>query len=240
MFTIDPEPCSSIGPRAARVARSPVKKFIWSAHSNSSSLVARKPSTRIRTAPTLLTSTSSRPCSSIAFCTSSAGPSSAIRSTATAVTPVQAVQVLGRPRPGDDVGALGDQRLGDREPDALVGAGDDRDLVSQVKVHRSRPPMWPARSPRPARRGRRRASCRPRRRPPASPRRPCGGADGPRTRGSRSWPASARSACTAPSTATPGTVWSSAAPTISSGARSAFLKWTSVGGCRWKFANPAS
>ena len=50
----------------------------------------------------------------------------------------------------------------------------------------------------------------------------------------------ARSACTAPSPATPGRCGPSSAPTISSGARSSFLKWTSVGGCRWKFANPAS
>jgi hypothetical protein len=57
IFTIDPEPRSSIGPSAARVARNPVKKSILSAHSNSSSLVAKKPSTLIRTAPTLLTST---------------------------------------------------------------------------------------------------------------------------------------------------------------------------------------
>ena len=55
MFTIDPEPCSSIRPKAARVARRPVKKFICSAHSNSSSLVAKNPPTRIRTPPTLLT-----------------------------------------------------------------------------------------------------------------------------------------------------------------------------------------
>ena len=37
-----------------------------------------------------------------------------------------------------------------------------------------------------------------------------------------------------------GTVLSSLRSTMSSGARSAFLKCTSVGGFRWKFANPAS
>jgi hypothetical protein len=37
-----------------------------------------------------------------------------------------------------------------------------------------------------------------------------------------------------------GTVWSSLRPTISSGARSSFLKCTSLGACRWKLANPAS
>ena len=72
---------------AARVARRAMKKFICIAHSNSSSLVPRKPSSRSRTAPTLLTSTSTRPCSSSARSMSRAGPSVAMRSTATAVTP---------------------------------------------------------------------------------------------------------------------------------------------------------
>ena len=36
-----------------------------------------------------------------------------------------------------------------------------------------------------------------------------------------------------------GTVWSLSAPTIRSGARSAFWKWTSLGGSRWKLASPA-
>jgi hypothetical protein len=80
-FTIAPDPCSSIGPSAARIARSPVKKFIRSAVSNSSALAARKPPTRNRTAPTLVTSTSSLPCSSMALCTSRAGASTASRFT---------------------------------------------------------------------------------------------------------------------------------------------------------------
>src|SRR3954447_19758880 len=84
---IAPPPCSSIGGITAREARSAVKKFSWRAHSNSSSLVPRKPSRRIRTAPTLLTSTSTRPCRSTASATSRPGPSGWARSTSTATTP---------------------------------------------------------------------------------------------------------------------------------------------------------
>src|SRR3954471_24623146 len=85
-LTIAPPPVSSIAVTAARVARSALKKFSCIAHSNSSSLVPRKPSTRRRTAPTLFTSTSTRPCSCRARPTSCAGPSGAARSTGTAVT----------------------------------------------------------------------------------------------------------------------------------------------------------
>src|SRR6185312_13746032 len=46
-------------------------------------------------------------------------------------------EVVGRARPGDDASTLGDQRLGDREPDPLVRPGDHRDLVCEMKVHRS-------------------------------------------------------------------------------------------------------
>jgi len=39
VLTIAPPPCSTIGPRAARVARKAVKRFTCMAQSNSSSLV---------------------------------------------------------------------------------------------------------------------------------------------------------------------------------------------------------
>ena len=48
---------------------------------------------------------------------------------------VQAVKVVGRPRSGDDVSPFGQQRPGNGEPDALVGAGDDCDLVSELEIH---------------------------------------------------------------------------------------------------------
>ena len=54
---------------------------------------------------------------------------------------IHAVQVLGGPRPGNDVGAFGDERPGDGEPDALVRAGHHRDFVRQLEVHRS-PLLW--------------------------------------------------------------------------------------------------
>ena len=43
MLTIAPEPASTIAGSAARVVRRAMKKFICIAHSNSSSLVPRKP-----------------------------------------------------------------------------------------------------------------------------------------------------------------------------------------------------
>src|SRR5215210_4581309 len=87
MFTIAPPPPSTIAGRAARQARSVVKKLSARAHSKSASPRARKPSRRSRTPPTLLTSTSSLPKSVSARATSAAGPSGAARSTSTAVTP---------------------------------------------------------------------------------------------------------------------------------------------------------
>ena len=86
MLMITPDPCFVIGVRAARLARRPVKKFIRNAHSKSSSVRARNPSIRSFTAPMLLTSTSTRPYSSMARCTSRPGPSGSERSTSTAVT----------------------------------------------------------------------------------------------------------------------------------------------------------
>jgi hypothetical protein len=61
-LTIAPPPWCTIATTAARVARRAVKEFIRIAHSNSSSPVPRKPSVRSRTAPTLATRTSTRPC----------------------------------------------------------------------------------------------------------------------------------------------------------------------------------
>src|ERR1700722_5983788 len=88
-LTIAPEPCLTISVRAARLARSAMKKFSSIAQAKSSSLVPKKPPLRIRTAPTLLTSTSTRPCSSVARPISCAGPSGADRSIATGVTPLR-------------------------------------------------------------------------------------------------------------------------------------------------------
>src|SRR5215212_11799464 len=88
-----PPPCSSIPGNTARVARSVVKKFILSAHSNSASSMARNPSVRSRTPPTLLTRTSTRPCPSTAARTSFSGPSGAPRSACTAVTPSMACRL---------------------------------------------------------------------------------------------------------------------------------------------------
>src|SRR3984885_6226080 len=85
-LTIAPEPCLTISVRAARLARSAMKKFSSIAQAKSSSLVPKKPPVRIRTAPTLLTSTSTRPCSSVARPISCAGPSGADRSIATGLT----------------------------------------------------------------------------------------------------------------------------------------------------------
>src|SRR5271165_1679544 len=92
-LTIAPLPFLTISVRAARLARSAIKKFICIAQAKSSSLVPKNPSVRIRTAPTLLTSTSMRPCCSVACRISWAGPSGAVRSTATGVTPLSPSRV---------------------------------------------------------------------------------------------------------------------------------------------------
>src|SRR3954468_853263 len=118
-LTIAPPPCSIMAGTAARVARRAVKKFISIAQANSSSLVARNPSRRRRTAPTLLTSTSTRPCSSRPPPTSRAGPSGAARSTRHRDHAVQAVEGVGGPRAGHHVRALVDERPGHGQPDAL-------------------------------------------------------------------------------------------------------------------------
>src|SRR4051812_69964 len=86
MLTIAPPPWSTIATSAARVARSVVKKLRSSAHWKSASSRARNPSSRRRTAPTLLTRTSTRPCSSMARRIRLAGPSAPARSTATGST----------------------------------------------------------------------------------------------------------------------------------------------------------
>src|SRR3984957_4964435 len=90
---IAPLPWLTIAVMAARLARSAMKKFISIAQAKSSSLVPRKPSVRMRTAPTLLTSTSMRPCSSVARLISCAGPSGAARSMATGLTPLRPSRV---------------------------------------------------------------------------------------------------------------------------------------------------
>src|SRR5215469_13959926 len=92
-LTIAPLRFLTISVRAARLARSAMKKFICIAQAKSSSVVPNNPSVRMRTAPTLLTSTSMRPCSSAACRTSCAGPSGAVRSTATGVTPLSPSRV---------------------------------------------------------------------------------------------------------------------------------------------------
>ena len=128
-------PWPTIAPSAARVARSAMKKFICIAHSNSSSPVARNPSRRMRAAPTLLTSTSTPPCSSTARLMRAAGASGGLRSSATGDDAHQAIQLLGRARSGDHEGALPAKRSRDRKPDAVTGAGHNRDFVCQVQIH---------------------------------------------------------------------------------------------------------
>jgi hypothetical protein len=81
-----------------------------------------------------LTSTSRRPWWATARSTSRAGPSGAARS-GHADDPVDAVEGVGVPRAGDDVGAFVRQRAGHREADPLAGAGDDGDLAGELQVH---------------------------------------------------------------------------------------------------------
>ena len=101
-----------------------------SAQSQSSSVSATKPSSRGRTAPTLLTRMSMPPSSVAAAATSSPGPSAVVRSTETERTSAARGELveLGAPRerPGDDRDAFVGQRSGDGQADALAGAGDDR------------------------------------------------------------------------------------------------------------------
>src|ERR1700722_1952398 len=98
-LTIAPPPFLTISVRAARLARSAIKKVICIAQAKSSSLVPKNPPVRMRTAPTLLTSTSMRPCCSVACRISCPGPSGAVRSTATGVTPLipSSVSVVSEP-----------------------------------------------------------------------------------------------------------------------------------------------
>ena len=112
-----------------------MKKFISIAHANSASLVPRKPSVRRRTAPTLLTSTSRRPCSSTARATRR-GPVRGGEIDRDRRDAVQTVEAVGGARSGDDERALVGQRLHDGQADALAGPGDDGDLAGELEVHR--------------------------------------------------------------------------------------------------------
>jgi hypothetical protein len=132
MLTIAPEPASTIAFSAARVARRAMKKFICIAHSNSSSLVPKNPSTRIFTAPTLLTSTSTRPNSSTARATRPVGRRQVDGDRGHPLDPLEAG---GRPRAGDDRRPLSGQLPGHGHADALAGTGDDRDLALEAEVH---------------------------------------------------------------------------------------------------------
>src|SRR5215204_3955799 len=85
-FTITPSLRGIIAATAARVARNAAKKLSCIEASKSASLVCRKPSTRNRTPPTLLTSTSTRPCRSRACPTSRSDPPGSTRSTSNALT----------------------------------------------------------------------------------------------------------------------------------------------------------
>jgi hypothetical protein len=49
---------------------------------------------------------------------------------------LEPVESTGGPRAGDDMRALGRQRLGDGEADALARAGDHRHLAVEIEVHR--------------------------------------------------------------------------------------------------------
>src|ERR1700730_13948982 len=82
----------------------------------------------MRTAPTLLTSTSSRPCSSTASPTHCAAPSGAASSPAPGATP------WGRGA-GHDARALSRERPGDGKADPLARSGDDGYLAVQIQVH---------------------------------------------------------------------------------------------------------
>src|SRR6516165_2715408 len=92
-LTIAPLRFFTISVRAARLACSAMKKFICIAQAKSSSVVPNSPSVRMRTAPTLLTSTSMRPCCSAVCRIRCAGPSGAVRLTATGVTPLSPSRV---------------------------------------------------------------------------------------------------------------------------------------------------
>ena len=147
MLTIAPEPASTITFSAARVVRRAMKKFICIAHSNSSSLVPRKPSSRIFTAPTLLTSTSTRPNSSTARATRLAGPSGAARSTATGVTRSRPSSVSIVREPATTEAPSAASSLRHRHPDPFAGPGDDGDLAVEAEIHQSsRPGSWPSSS----------------------------------------------------------------------------------------------
>src|SRR6478609_3075116 len=71
---------------AARIVRTAARKLIVSAHSQSASVSATNPSSRGRTAPTLLTRMSMPPSAAVASAMSSPGPSGVVRSTETGRT----------------------------------------------------------------------------------------------------------------------------------------------------------
>jgi len=119
MLTIDPDPCSSIGPSAARVARR-VKKFICSAHSNSSSLVAKKPSTYDPQRPDVVDEHVDAAVRLDRLLDEQGRPVPGEQVHRNCGDPVESVKILGGERPCNYPGAFGDQRLSDGEPDALV------------------------------------------------------------------------------------------------------------------------
>jgi hypothetical protein len=94
-----------------------------------------KPSRRSCTPPTLLTSTSSRPCCSTAWSTSRAGAFGIDQIDGEGLDAFEAVQGRHGARPGDDVRALGGELVGHGQADALARPGDHRDLAGQLQVH---------------------------------------------------------------------------------------------------------
>ena len=107
----------------------------------SSSLTARNPSVRGVTAPTLFTRMSRPPKSRRAGDelgrTRRRRRGRRCRPAPPGVRQLDQLTV-DRAGPGDHLGTLGDECLGDGKADALARAGDDGDFVFQVQVH-----QWP-------------------------------------------------------------------------------------------------
>src|SRR3954471_1521227 len=157
--------------------------------------------------------------------------------------PVEPVEGVGAAGAGDHEGAFTREGAHDRESDALARAGDDGDLAIESEVHGPVRPIYAEAAGVGAGAG---ASSLPSSQLSID----AATSSHPSPTMAR-WgrPSSSRYSVAADECSyflycafdtDAGTVWSFSAPTISSGARCAFLKCTSVVGCRAKFANPAS
>jgi hypothetical protein len=123
---------------AARVVRTAAIRVKVSEANQSSSVTAANPLSLGVTAPTLWTRVSNPP-NSAAPAINAPGPSGVDKSTGDEhdmSVGFHRVQFgAAGPSAGNDLHAFGDQCLGHGQPDALAGAGDDRDLASQMEVH---------------------------------------------------------------------------------------------------------